>query len=169
MSLKRKFLAQNLLLAFGLCAVAAVSFWRLGALREEVATSRYAFTELKTAQTMMVQTAEAKGMLTAAGAADRGRVAATLREAVAGLDDFINPDNEYMSDPEAAGAYADLLKTARRARERLASVIDAIEPRMAGAASRPASAATGSDDAALLSTVDAALWDMEALVRGCTT
>ena len=165
MSLKGKFLAQNLLLAFGLCAVAGVSFWRLGALRREVEASRFAFTELKTAQTMMVQAAEAKGLLAAGAAADRGRVAATLREAVGGLDDFINPDSQYADDPVATAAYADLIKTARRARDRLASVIDSVEPK----AGRGESSSNPVDHAALASTVDAALWDMEALLRGCTT
>ena len=164
MSLKRKFLAQNLLLAFGLCAVAAVSFWRLGALRHEVETSRFAYTELKTAQTMMVQTAEAKGLLAAGADADRVRVAATLREALGGLADFVDTDSHYADDPDAAAAYAELMKTARRARERITSVIQAVEQRPGGGKA----GAPPTDAAALASTVDAALWDMEALVRGCT-
>ena len=165
MSLKRKFLAQNLLLAFGLCAVAAVSFWRLGALRREVQASRYAYAELKTAQTTMVQTAEAKGLLAAGAAGDRVRLAATLREAVAGLDDFINPHDSYANDPDAAEAYAELLMTARRVRERLAAVIEAVEPPTPDGPGHP----PAPDHAALASTVDAALWEMEGLVRGCTT
>jgi signal transduction histidine kinase len=160
MSLKRKFLAQNLLLALGLGAVAGLSLWRLGALRREVETSRYAFTELKTAQTMMVQTAEAKGLLAAGAAADRARVASVLREALANIDDFVSPDKSYMNDPETAAAYTDLVKTATRARERLAGVVEALAP-------PPKPGAT--DPASLASIVDAALWDMEALVRGCTT
>jgi signal transduction histidine kinase len=165
MSLKRKFLAQNLLLALGLGAVAGLSLWRLGALRREVETSRYAYTELKTAQTMMVQTAEAKGLLAAGDASDRPRVLSVLREALANIDDFISPDKAYMNDPETAAAYTDLVKTAARARQRIAGVVDALSP-------PPASSPTGApapDVSALASTIDAAMWDMEALVRGCTT
>jgi signal transduction histidine kinase len=165
MSLRQKFLAQNLLLAFGLCAVAAVSFWRLGTLRREVEASRFAFTELKTAQTMMVQTAEAKGLLAAGPGVDRQRVAATLREAVGGLDDFVDTDGHYTNDPEAAAAYVDLTRTARRARERLVAVLEAVEPRGGTAAG---ALPPVPDNGTLASTVDAALWDMEALVRGCT-
>ena len=175
MSLKRKFLAQNLLLALGLSAVAAVSLWRLGALRREVEASRYAYTELKTAQTTMVQTAEAKGLL-AGGAADaaiRAKAAAALTDAIAGLDDFISPDKQYMSDPEAAAAYEGLVKTATRGRQRLDDVRRVLlASGAASAASQPAVPAlpdTATDAAALATTVDTALWDMEALVRGCTT
>jgi two-component system, NtrC family, sensor kinase len=157
MSLKRKFLAQNLLLALGLSAVAAVSLWRLGALRGEVEASRYAYTELKTAQQMMLQAAEAKGLLASGAPADRPRVAALLREAVLKLDDFINPDKPYANDPEAAAAYAEMVKVAERARGRLREVIRAIDGPQDG------------DAASLSATVDEATWDMEALVRGCTT
>ena len=159
MSLKRKFLAQNLLLAVGLSAVAAVSFWRLGTLRREVEASRYAYTELKTAQTMMVQAAEAKGLLAGREPTDPKRLVAALRDAMTSLDDFINPDKPYANDPSAAAAYADMVKVAARARERLRSVLQSVE--------EPST--TPADPAPLAATVDEALWDMEALVRGCTT
>ena len=164
MSLKRKFLAQNLLLALGLCAVAAVSLWRLGTLRREVASSRYAYTELKTAQTAMVQTAEAKGLLAAGRGTGRAQAAPLLQEAIAGLDDFVSPDKAYLDDPGAAAAYEGLIRTARRARGRLAGVVRALEERPAA----PPPLSPPPDPAALLPDVDAALWDMEALVRGCT-
>ena len=157
MSLKRKFLAQNLLLALGLSAVAAVSLWRLGALRAEVEASRYAYTELKTAQQMMLQAAEAKGLLTAEGPVNRPRVASLLREAVTKLDDFIDPNKPYASDPRAAAAYAEMVKVAQRARGRLGGVLAALD------------GPSPADAPALSATVDEAMWDMEALVRGCTT
>jgi signal transduction histidine kinase len=166
MSLKRKFLSQNLLLALGLSAVAAVSLWRLGTLRREVEASRYAYTELKTAQTMMVQAAEAKGLLAANDPANHPRVAALLRDAVDDLDDFINPNKPYANDPEAAAAYAEMVKVAVRARERLAGVLATVH-------SAPGSKGTvkipSPPPDSLASTVEGALWDMEALVRGCTT
>ena len=155
MSLKRKFLAQNLLLALGLSAVAAVSLWRLGALRREVQASRYAYTELKTAQTMMVRAAEAKGVLAADSPDSLPRAASLLRDAVTNLDDFINPNKPYANDPQAAAAYAEMVKIAERARGRLRGVLQGID-------------STAPDRAALSATVDEAMWDMEALVRGCT-
>ena len=158
MSLKRKFLSQNLLLALGLSAAAAVSLWRLGELRREVETSRYAFTELKTAQSTMVQAAEAKGLLAGGTAEGTARAAPMLREAVSGLDDFINPDKPYASDAKAAGAYAELVSMASRARGRLLDVLARVEQRDTPPA----------DPAALAKEVDAALWDMEGVVRGCT-
>src|SRR4051812_37689447 len=166
MSLKRKFLSQNLLLALGLSAVAAVSLWRLSALRSQVEGSRYAYTELKTAQTMMVLTAEAKGLLAADAPGDRARAAGLLREAVERLDDFTNPDKPYARDPEAAAAYADMVNIAARARGRLLGVVGAVQP----PAATPVPPATAPAAAApLAATVESALWDMEALVRGCTT
>src|SRR5205085_6705515 len=58
MSLKRKFLAQNLLLAVGLVLAAAAGLWRLHALRREVAVSVYAYTQQKTAETTAVNRSE---------------------------------------------------------------------------------------------------------------
>lgn len=160
MSLKRKFLAQNLLLAVGLSAIATVSLWRLSTLRREVEASRYAFTELKTAQTMMVQAAEAKGLLATGDNLQKATV--LLRDAVAGLDDFINPDKPYANDPQAAAAYAEMVKVAVRARDRLNGVLLATD-------STRGSSDIASNPASLVATVDESMWDMEALVRGCTT
>ena len=126
MSLKRKFLAQNLLLALGLLLAAVASLWRLNVLRDEVAVSRYAYTELKTAQTTMLHIARAQGLLASPGA-DRAQVLDNLRQAAAGLDDFVRVEKEYAHDPRAAAAYAVLIDTAQRARGRLAALLGAME------------------------------------------
>jgi signal transduction histidine kinase len=115
---------------------------------------------------MMVQTAEAKGLLAANDPANNPRVAALLNDAVDGLDDFINPNKPYANDPEAAAAYEEMIKIAARARERLVGVLGIVDP-VRGAT--PPTPAPAEPRESLASTVDAALWDMEALVRGCTT
>src|SRR5688500_2771601 len=126
MSLKKKFLLQNMLLALGLLLVAAVPLWRLRALREEVGASRYAYTELKTAETTLVHIARAQGLL-AAPEANQRELAQNLGEALEGLNDFIRPDKAYLNDPAAAGAYESLVRYGERARNRLATVRAAVE------------------------------------------
>src|SRR5215213_6676948 len=133
MSLKRKFLAQNLLLALGLAVAATASLWRLNALRREIGVSHFAYTELKTAETTMVYIARAQGLLAAPGA-DREQVLDNLRQAAAGLTEFVNGDKQYTNDEEAAGAYAVLVETAERAQGRLTNVIRVVEGSPAGAA-----------------------------------
>jgi len=104
MSLKRKFLAQNLLLAVGLLLAAAAGVWRLHALRREVAVSVYAYTQQKTAETTAVNIARAQGLLSNRKA-NHQAIIDNLRQAVAGMDDFIAGDKEYANDPEAAAAF----------------------------------------------------------------
>jgi signal transduction histidine kinase len=160
MSLKRKFLAQNLLLALGLLLAAAASLWRLNALRREIGVSHFAYTELKTAETTMVSIARAQGLLSVPDA-DREQVLDNLRQAVAGLTDFVTGDKQYTNDPEAAAAYAALVETAERAKGRLDGVIVLLENRPAGS---PA-ALTPTQ----VSEVDHAFWELESIIRGCTT
>jgi len=161
MSLKRKFLLQNMLLALGLLLVAGVSLWRLRALREEVAASRYAYTELKTAETTLVHIARAQGLL-AAPDANRPELVQNLRDAVDGLNDFIRPDKAYVNDPAAAKAYESLVRYGERGRQRLTMVLRAVE------ADKPIPSGTP-DHHALVAAADGALWDVDAMVRGCTT
>src|SRR5881296_2258780 len=136
MSLKRKYLAQNLLLALGLMLAAAGALWRLSALRREVAVSVYAYTQQKTAETISVDIARAQGLFSDPRG-NREPLVENLRHAIAGTNDFIAGDKEYANDPEAAAAYAMLTDAARRANRRLSNVLAASE-------SLPAAAAAGS-------------------------
>jgi signal transduction histidine kinase len=161
MSLKKKFLVQNMLLALGLLLLAALSLGRLRSLREEVGASRYAYTELKTAETTIVHIARAQGLL-ASPAAHRPALAENLREAIQGLDDFIRPDKPYVQDPQAAAAYEGLVRYGERARQRLSTVLAAVE------GDKPIDAGTP-EHQTLVAAADGALWDLDAMVRGCTT
>ena len=167
MSLKRKFLAQNLLLALGLLLAAAGGLWRLHALRREVAVSVYAYTQQKTAESTAVHIARAPGLLSDRRA-NRQAIVDNLRQALAGVDDFIKGDKEYANDPEAAAAYVMLTETAARARARLAGVLATMESQResqppGGADPTPASAQS------LAADVDNALWDVWSILHGCQT
>jgi signal transduction histidine kinase len=166
MSLKRKFLAQNLLLALGLLLAAAGALWRLGALRRQVAVTLYAYNAQKSAETVTVHIARAQGLL-ADPAANRQPILENLRQAIAGLDDFVNGDKEYANDPEAAAAYAALDQVAARARARLTAVVGAMEAQSAHAPPAPGSVAGSSAPAALVADVDNALWDLWSMLHGC--
>src|SRR5213594_2116806 len=141
MSLKRKYLAQNLLLALGLMLAAAGALWRLSALRREVAIS--------------VDIARAQGLFSDPRG-NREPLVENLRHAIAGTNDFIAGDKEYANDPEAAAAYAMLTDAARRANRRLSNVLAASE-------SLPAAAAAGSTPAlpeSISAELDNALYDV---------
>ena len=165
MSLRRKFLAQNLLLALGLLLAATAALWRLSALRREVAVSVFAYTEQKTAETVTVNIARAQGLLSNF-ARNRDTILDNLRQAIAGLEDFRRGDKEYANDPQAAAAYAGLNEIAARAQARLTAVVGAIEAQ--AARELPAGPpATGAAPQSLASDVDNALWDLWSILHGC--
>ena len=163
MSLKRKFLAQNLLLALGLLLAAAGALWRLSALRREVAVSAYAYTQQKTAETTAMHIARAQGLLSDLRG-NREPILDNLRQALSGIDDFIAGDAEYAHDAEAAAAYVLLNETAARAKARLSRVLGTIESQRPEEAvsSRAASQSLAAD-------LDNALWDLWSILHGCQT
>ena len=171
MSLKRKFLAQNLLLAVGLLLAAAAGVWRLHALRREVAVSVYAYTQQKTAETTAVNIARAQGLLSNRKA-NHQAIVDNLRQAVAGMDDFIAGDKEYANDPEAAAAYVMLTESAARARARLRGVLATLESQPAGGVDVGAGGgadSTPGSDRSIAADVDNALWDVWSILHGCQT
>src|SRR5688500_13814438 len=138
MTPKRKFLLQNLLLVLALLVAGTVAVWRLRAVGPQVQVAPYAYTQLRTAELAAANVATVKGLLATPESArvHRGEIIDNLDRAIAGLDEFIDANEEYVApDADAERAYAILIGAAVVARDDLRGVLRKIE----GAATAPLS------------------------------
>jgi signal transduction histidine kinase len=145
-TLHRRFLLQNLLLALCLIAIGAVSVWRLGVVRREMDLSPTIYSELRTIGNVGVEVGIVRGLLSDPKWS-RDEVVRHLQYAVGGLDQFVQVGQGYGSEG-AAGmreSYEPINRAAASARGRLQAVLD----RFASGATMSADDTRGAIDRAM--------------------
>jgi two-component system, NtrC family, sensor kinase len=159
MTLRRRFLAHNLLLTGGLLLAGAVSVWRLGVARERVDLSHNVYAELRTVGDVAIEAGTVRGLLTAPKP-DAAPIQAHLANAIGGLDQFISVAQGYGpatgSEARMRAAYVPINTAAASARDRL----DKLLARVKGGALQ-------GDPAPLRGQADAALADVDGVASAC--
>ena len=157
MTLKHRFLVQNLLLVGGMLAAGSVSLWRLQVLSREVNVSHSVYSELRTVKNVAVDAAIAQGLLSDP-VGNKAQVITHLQNAIGGLNQFIEVSEGYGAvDKGTMEAYVPINQAAASAAARLQEVVDQLS------AAPPASA----DAAGLRKTIDAALTDIDKASTSC--
>ena len=164
MTLQRRFLIHNLLLVGGMLLCGSISVWRLWELGRKVDVSRSVYSELHTVGNVAVYTGTVQGLLSDPQA-NRAQIVFHLKNAIAGLDQFIQVSQGYGAvDGATMEAYVPINHSAASARDRLQNVLDKVTVRPGLAKGALPSAA---DVPAMRAGVEAALADIHNVAASC--